>query len=317
MRSLEQIFKEELELSSRKKDFLVKKSFLKPDVNEDGLVALGLGESNQKLKLNDTGLSSYLDKIRVPRTFFKECSSDLKGRMTKEFQEKVPNQQDSWRIRTIDDQIRFVASDKYAKFDNVDILSALAKIDIQGLEVKQHYDDGRHFVLRICQKEPLSTEGRPFFAGIELSNSEVGLRSVKAACMLWEQVCTNGLTVPVKDLGSFNMIHAGEKRREIMEGKLEKILNSFNDFAKQSREKLIRAEEREGLTLLAKIKNLKEIPEGLFHTIENKAKQYAINEDEPTYLDVISGYTEGMQSLGWGERFHHEDKAGNFLWRIA
>ena len=317
MRTLESIFEAEKNLALGKKDFLVQKSYISPDVNGFGSTSLGIGSGKEKLDLTDTGLSSYLDKVGVPRTFYKECSPELRHSIATEFQGRVPNQSDSWRIRTLNNKIRFVASSRYAKFDNIDILSALDKIELGGLEVKEHYDDGKHFVLRVCQKEALNTEGRPFFAGIEISNSEVGLRSVKAACMLWEEVCTNGLTIPVKELGSFNMIHAGEKRREIMEGKLEGLINSFEGFAEQSRLKLMEAEEMDGNSLLARIKNLKEIPEGLFHTIENKAKQYALDESSPTYLDVISGYTEGIQALGWGERFHHEDKAGKLLWRIS
>lgn len=317
MNKFEEIFKRELELKERKKDYMVKKSLLNPNIDSEGNIWVGIGAGRDRLKMDHTGMSSYLSKIQVPYNFFKECSPNLKNSITKEFQEKVPNQDDNWRIRTLDKTVRFVASNHYAKFDNIDILTALSKFDLSKLEVKQYYDDGKYFVLRVCQKDPLSTEGRPFFAGIEISNSEVGMRSVKAACMLWEQVCTNGLTVPTRSLGSFKMIHAGEKRREIMEDHLKTLLDNFGLFAEQSRDKLIEAEETSGILLLNKLKNSGAITESMYETVKNKAKQYALDEEEPTYLDVISGYTESMQTIGWGERFKHEDQAGNFLWRIA
>lgn len=313
---INELLLKEREYASGFKDFKVKKFHINPSVCQDtGRTYLSVGEdTTDGMPLNKTGMASYLDKISVPRGFFAKCSVDLKQGIVSEFQAQVPNSGDKWFVRSNRGQIRYVASDQYAKFDNLDILEALAKVNLDGIEQKEYHDNGEHFVLRLAQKEPLMMGGRPFFAGLQLSNSEVGLGSVRGSLMLWEEVCTNGLTVPVKDLGTFSMIHAGQNRRERLDGSLFNLIEKFDTFVERSGSKLADALTKDGVAVLKKVKRTRAVSETLYHAVEEKLKNYAEDVKQPLYLDVVSAYTEAIQTLPWEERFYHERLAGSLLW---
>lgn len=273
---------------------------------EDNQIILKLGRNTTK-KFTSTGLQSYLQKIDVPMGFFNKCTSDLKRNILTEFHAAGSNQDVMLRLYN-DDTIRFMASSKYAIYDDVHIAEALNGIQ-SNLKIKEFRQSEEFFVIRAVGDEFKIGE-KPYFAGIQIMNSEVGKSSVKAQFLLWEQVCTNGLIVQNKSLGGISMIHLGKERDSKLREGVKSLVSRFDEFNDSVQQKLKAFSNLSAKEFFEKIEKTKEIPQKILKSISERVPSLT----DASSLDVMSAYTEAIQVYDWDARNTHETLAGDLLW---
>ena len=280
---------------------------------EGNQTILKLGRNTRK-GFTQTGLSSYLQKIDVPIGHFNKCSSHLKRETLAEFH--TNNAKQDVMLRLYNDDIRFIASSKYAKYDDVNIIEALQDIN-SPLEVREINQSENFFVMRALTENPIEIPGlRPYYPGIQIMNSEVGRSAVKAQLVLWEEVCTNGMIVQNQTLGGFGMIHLGKDRDRQLRSGVNVIVGQLDQFVKDSEEKLKALSSHGGKELFDKLLANKNVPQRLTNSITDQylSKYTDDKVEDSTALDVMSAFTESIQGYDWDARSSLERTAGDYLW---
>ena len=276
---------------------------------EENQVVLKLGRNTTK-KFTSTGLQSYLQKIDIPIGFFNKCSSDLKRNILTEFHTNNVKQDVMLRLYN-EDTIRFMASSKYAKYDDINIVTALSSVG-SSLNVKQFYQSDEFFILRAVG-DKFEINGKPYYPGLQIMNSEVGKSSVKAQFLLWEEICTNGMVIQNAELGGFNMIHLGKDRDVKLQQGVSHLISRFDEFNERAQVKMDIFSQTSGKDLFEKMDAHKNIPQKITTAIAETVPAI----DDATSLDVMSAYTEAIQVYDWDARNTHEKIAGDLLWATA
>jgi len=313
-----------LELATLKKNVLNEQK-LKSDffTNMRSAVPLARG-GDVKLKVGaktewyfmKEGLPSYLSKLKINTPFFDRCSDELKGNILREFH--TNNARGSILVRTYRDRIRYVASDQYAKFDDVTVVDAFGEVDMP-LEIKEFKHTPEFMVLRATTPDPIEIKGlRPFYPGIQIMNSEVGKSSLRLQYILWEQVCTNGMIVE-KEMESFSMRHYGKPSVEKMVEAMGAMNKNFTGFVDASAKKLKAFSTVGGKILFERLKSDPRIPRSVVSVLHEFTTKAIIDAGEAGVgaLDVMSKFTNEVQKFNWSERTYLESIAGGLLWKGA
>lgn len=311
---MERVNQEEL----KKSDVAVKLTDTIPLVSEDG-IKLSMG-GRRTYGMTNNGLSSLLNKVNVPTAFFKRSSALLQRQILDEhFYEQAKGQNVVLRTKKSDHSefIRYVASNMYSKFDDVHVIESLTKVnDIENFKVREFHQTDEFLVMRLTTPEALEIKGRPFYPGVQVINSEIGKSSVHIAFLLWEEVCTNGMTVVRDEYASFRQKHLGKRgaNMDLLAEKASKFLSSMDTFKDDMYQKLSRLSDLSYEEVMSRIERDKRIPKKIKEIIPSEYLQnYAPSQEEASGLDVMSAFTEAIQRYSWDGRLQYEDMAGNLM----
>lgn len=177
------------------------------------------------LTLTPWALSQFCQRLGIPTPYFRKCPPALQDQQANhwlrfapadnsdEEQADLPAARDeTWLLRGRKDRLRGVLSARYARLDNQQLLDALRPL-LQSrehrLEVKDFSLSEESLHLRLIDpqvsREVLKDDR--LFVGFHVSNSEVGVRSVRVDALVWRLVCANGLIRLVNGKSLFHRRH--------------------------------------------------------------------------------------------------------------
>lgn len=297
----------------RKFDSVTKMSDVTPLIEQKSIL---LRTPERTASLTKRGLSSYLEKIKVPHGFFGRCSEELKQSILGEHHPKAAKS--SVLLRFYDDSIRFVGSNKYGIFDDAEIMDELAQVDSlhSTLKIREFHQTVDNLVMRVTTNDPIvAPNGRPFYPGIQIMNSETGCASLSIQFLLWEQICTNGVTVPHGIMKSYTKRHLGNTDAEKLRLKVStnEILQELPRFIDSSHRALQDLSKISDKDMIEQIEAESRVPKMIKEALPGILPNYTPANMKPTALDVLSAYTEAIQKYQWDTRNQLEDIAGEFL----
>lgn len=291
-------------------DHKINLTFATPVVKEDS-VALNFDGVDHTF--TEQGLSSFLSRVKIPTGFFKRSSRELQADILAEHFPKQ-NKQDAL-VRLSSNRVRYVGSDKYSRFDDIHVVEALQKVaDFNQYHVREFYQTTDNMIMRVTTKDPIQRPGlRPFYPGVQITNSEVGKASVRIAFMLWEEVCTNGMTVARDEFASFERRHIGKRNLDSLAAKASEFLGRMDLYKEQMEVNLMKALETPAEVVIERIADSKQIPAAIKEIYPNFLPQYVPAGNSPSGLDILSAYTEAIQQYNWDSRLQQEEIAGSIL----
>lgn len=299
------------EEASHKIDLTTSFSAFAPHVKDDNILLMTKNKE-RKLSFTKTGLESYFEILEVPKKFFSTCGQDLKQRIVREFHRKQAEK--SVMLRLYDDQIRYIASDRYQKFDDIDVIGSLKSIN-EKLVIRDYFQDLHFFKVRITSEDPIELhDGKLFYPGIQVLNSEAGLSSVRVDYFLYEEICANGAIVSYKKFPALKMRHIGRPSSVNLSLNASNAINNLPEIRRLCKKTLLSAVKLKADHALKMIKKL-----GLkasLETIEFLASGYQTG-DFLSALDIISGYTDFIKRMPEHIKVQHEELAGLILQRIT
>ena len=233
-------------------------------------------------------------------------------------------QQDPKRlmVRTLDEQVRAVLSDRYARIDNYDIMNtvfpAVAEMTREkGLRVEScEVTEKRLYIKVISERTEAEVKvGDKVQAGVVISNSEVGCGAFSVEPMIFRLVCLNGMIL--KDHGT-RRAHLGAraevsdelakmlseeamraddnalllKTRDLVSGVLEQtFLQDMVDQIRETTERKIEGNPAKAVEVLATDKGLTEDDQGgiMRHLVAGgDLSQYGL-------LNAVTRYSQDVQ----------------------
>jgi hypothetical protein len=181
-----------------RKDFIADTRNLEVEtINGITRLSLLVGETSETFLLNDLAHRQMADRLQIPYRYYE--------RMRYEYPRLLDDNVNSWfnktpeqrMIRTLDGNARAFLSNRYRRLDNLELADSILPIikEMRGAEVISCDITESHMYLKIINKA-LKAEVQPndiVQAGIVISNSEVGLGSLRVEPLIYRLICKNGL----------------------------------------------------------------------------------------------------------------------------
>lgn len=211
---LESLVVQALEIDMQCMDFMVKSANLQTvRFNPDSLTLSIVNEDKSVSKWGMTRFSmgQLCNKLGVPIRYIDRCIDEGMSHLA---EDNINSWLDEFNkplfVRTYNDTIRGILSDRYMVMDTYDVLSVIDDVlNPNDYTVKGYYISPDRFHARIVQKDMMKVYGEDLYAGLQIDSSDVGRSVLSVQFFVYKQVCTNGLCVPKLGGTLFKQRHLG------------------------------------------------------------------------------------------------------------
>ena len=277
-----------------------------------------LAQPSKHLKPNTWAEGQLCSKLGIPVTYFRRCPPILKDSQFEYWMDHLYSESRGRTPRLLlrgsEDTLRGVLSERYTCIDNLALIRAIEPLQSIGFAVKGFELTDVSFHLRLVDPTSYQDAGHddPLFAGIHISNSEVGMRTLSVDALVYRQVCTNGLVRLVKNKSIYARKHIGKSPADLIgivrEASVQALALGGKSVSAllQSKEKHVADPEAMAIDI-AKSWSLSElVQEGIIH-------QLSVEPDPNTTYGLINAITAVAQTQTPDERFRIESLAGSLL----
>lgn len=187
-----------------KKDFKVASELIQVTSNGNTLMKLG---NNEPLAVNEIAHGQLATKLGVPKAYYDRMRTEAPALLDQNLNHWLQQSKDSYLVRTLDNQVRAMLSDRYRPLDNADcaeaVLPVLMDLDLKILscEITPYRMFIKAVDARIERDVPKGAKmgsGHTIFdtlsPAITISNSEVGFGRLSVLTSVWTRQCTNMAT---------------------------------------------------------------------------------------------------------------------------
>lgn len=202
-RSLEELAREVVAQQNSKRDFI-------SDTRQITLRSPEVLEIDEigEFDLTDLAHSQIAQRVQIPQRYYDRMRSDAPALLTSNVNHWFSEQPETRLVRTLHGRARAFLSNRYRILDHYDLLNAiLPKIHQVGCHPESMDITDRKLYLK-CLFPAIEREvdvGDVVQAGLVISNSEVGLGSVRVEPLIYRLVCTNGLIAPDGGISKYHL----------------------------------------------------------------------------------------------------------------
>ena len=200
-KSLMELCKELERQRMARKDYIADTRSLMITTNEHGQSKLDvdLGDSNQIFTVNDLAHQQIANRLQIPFKYYQKMQAEYPSLLDDNVNSWFNKNGERRMIRTLDGNIRAFLSDRYRRLDNLELAEAVLPIikEMKGADIISADITDTHMYIKVINKK-LKAEvavNDIVQAGLVISNSEVGLGSLKVEPLIYRLVCKNGLIV--------------------------------------------------------------------------------------------------------------------------
>lgn len=181
--------------SSTKKDYLASTEVLK--MTDTGEITLQ-GDTPQEFSVTEHAHTQIAARLEIPAKYYSRMRSQSPELLAANVNEWFQQKPERRMVRTLDGQMRAFLSDRYRRLDNYDLAAAVLPVLKEmgeGLKiVSTQLTESRMYIKVINDRLELEVKkGDVVQAGMVISNSEVGLGSLKVEPLIYRLICTNGM----------------------------------------------------------------------------------------------------------------------------
>jgi hypothetical protein len=164
--------------------------------------------------INDIAHGQIASRVGIPQKYYDRMRKDAPQLLNNNVNHWFANTPEKRMIRTLDGTTRAFLSERYRPLDNLDMAQAVLPV-LVGMGVKVESSaltDQRLYIKAVTDKTTAEIKkGDIVQAGIVVSNSEVGLGSVKVEPMVFRLVCTNGLIANDYSMKKYHVGRSGSE----------------------------------------------------------------------------------------------------------
>lgn len=197
-RSLVSLAKELERQLETKKDLLVPSDKLFHTTNPSGKssIVINVGATDKFYGITDLARRQLAEKLKIPFPYFERMRAEHPDLLDSNVNTWLCSSNDRRMIRTLDNNVRAVLSDRYRRLDNYDlaehvlpILESLPGAKMESLELT----DTRMYLKVVTDRVQFEVApGDLVQAGVVISNSEVGHGTLSVQPLVYRLVCKNG-----------------------------------------------------------------------------------------------------------------------------
>ena len=162
-------------------------------------LTLLLEGNSEVFMVNDLAHRQIADRLQIPVKYYNKMRYEYPCLLDKNINSWFHQSPERPMLRTLDGNARAFLSDRYRRLDNLELADTIFPLlqEMNGVEVISSEITETHMYLKVINRKMKAevSPGDVVQAGIVISNSEVGLGSLKVEPLLYRLVCKNGLIV--------------------------------------------------------------------------------------------------------------------------
>lgn len=162
-------------------------------------LTLGMDEKTEIFILNELAHKQIADRLQIPQRYYNKMRTEYPILLDENINSWFSQSPERRMIRTLDGNARAFLSDRYRRLDNLELADSVLPLikEMKGAEIVSSQITDTHMYIKVINKSLKAevTIGDVVQAGIVISNSEVGLGSLKVEPLLYRLICKNGLIV--------------------------------------------------------------------------------------------------------------------------
>lgn len=203
-KTLQDLGKELERQNMAKRDYLVNTSRLLMET-KDGASSIQFhhGHDLEDFAVSDTAHQQIASRLGIPFRYYQKMQREYPELLDKNVNGWFERNPERRMLRTLDHRLRAFLSDRYRRLDNLELCASVLPVinEMKGASIESCEVTESHLYLKIINKK-LKAEvavGDVVQAGFVVSNSEIGLGSLKVEPLIYRLVCKNGMIC--KDYG--------------------------------------------------------------------------------------------------------------------
>ena len=212
-RTLQELGRELQRQRRNRQDFLADTRSLEMESNNYGsTLHLSLDGKTYGFGIGELAHQQIAARLNIPYRYYAKMQSeapDLLDRNVNMWLEQKPERR---MIRVLDGKVRAFLSDRYRRLDNLELCAAVLPViqEMQGAQIESCEITPSHLYIKVVNRRVKAEVrvGDVVQAGFVVSNSEVGLGSLRVEPLVFRLVCKNGLIC--KDLAQ-KKYHVGRQ----------------------------------------------------------------------------------------------------------
>ena len=168
---------------------------------QSGITTLTMGMEGQteSFRVGELAHKQIADRLQIPLRYYNRMKDESPFLLDENINHWFLRNPERRMLRVLDGNVRAFLSDRYRRLDNLELADTVIPLikEMQGAEMVSCQVTETHMYIKVINKK-LKAEvatGDVVQAGIVISNSEVGLGSLKVEPLLYRLVCKNGLIV--------------------------------------------------------------------------------------------------------------------------
>ena len=184
-----------------RKDFIADTAGLEVVTDSNGVtkVMMGFTDISGEFVISDIAHQQIATRLQIPFRYYQKMRLEYPELLDKNINSWFARTNEKRMLRTLDNRLRAFLSDRYRRLDNLELAEAVLPIlnEIKGLEIISSEITETHMYIKVINKKLKAEVGENDIvqAGMVISNSEVGLGSLKVEPLVYRLVCKNGLIV--------------------------------------------------------------------------------------------------------------------------
>ncbi|MDD4600024.1 hypothetical protein SDC9_20883 [bioreactor metagenome] len=183
-----------------RKDFIADTHSLEVETQDNKtLLSVCLDQGMEQFYLNDLAHQQIATRLQIPFRYYQKMRDEYPSLLDENINCWFGKTPERRMIRTLDNSVRAFLSDRYRRLDNLELCEAVLPIlqEMKGAELASCAVTDTHLYIKLINKR-LKAEvgvGDVVQAGLVISNSEVGLGSLKVEPLVYRLACKNGMIV--------------------------------------------------------------------------------------------------------------------------
>lgn len=149
--------------------------------------------------LNDLAQQQLASRLQIPFRYYQKMQNEYPALLENNVNGWFHRTPERRIIRVLDGHVRAFLSDRYRRLDHLELCTAVLPIirEMKDAEIKSCEVTEEHMYIKVINRamQDEITVGDTVQAGFVISNSEVGLGSVRVEPLIYRLVCKNGLIV--------------------------------------------------------------------------------------------------------------------------
>lgn len=197
-RTLEELGAELQRQRNARQDFIADtRSLVMETAPEGSTLRMATGNKSQEFTVGLIAHQQIASRLGIPYRYYQKMQTEQPGLLDKNVNTWLHENPERRMLRVLDGKVRAFLSDRYRRLDNLELCAAVLPVikEMKGASIESCEVTESHLYLKVINKR-MRTEvavGDAVQAGFVVSNSEVGLGSLRVEPLVFRLVCKNGL----------------------------------------------------------------------------------------------------------------------------
>ena len=181
-----------------RQDFLADTRSLEMESDSYGsTLNLSLEGKSLNFTVGETAHQQIAARLNIPFRYYAKMQSDVPDLLDQNVNRWLNQNPERRMIRVLDGKVRAFLSDRYRRLDNLELCAAVLPViqEMNGASIESCEVTPTHLYLKVVNRRVKAEVkvGDVVQAGFVVSNSEVGLGSLRVEPLVYRLVCKNGL----------------------------------------------------------------------------------------------------------------------------